>query len=72
MSHQGAIKVDTNQNATQGSFRIEVKQVAEAAIANTKTITDKNNQKLTKDSKVSDIKGMYGEADIDKSKTLVN
>lgn len=74
MSQQGVIRIDNNQNAKQGSFKVKVNQVAEAARVNTKVIQSKKGtaaqvttvaigtgdteKKLTSSSKLNEIEGM--------------
>ncbi|WP_410496033.1 flagellar filament capping protein FliD [Cellulosilyticum sp. ST5] len=58
LSQEGAIKVDTSSYKEDGTHRIEVKQLAETATVTVGTIKDKNGNKLTKDSLVTDIAGI--------------
>ncbi len=58
MSQEGAIKVDASTYMGNGTHKIQVNQVAEAAVVSAKTIKAENGSKLTKESLVSDIKGM--------------
>lgn len=57
-SQEGVIKVDTNSYKEDGTHKIQVDQVAEAAIVQATTIRAENDSKLTKESLVSNIKGM--------------
>lgn len=58
LSQEGAIKVDTNSYKEDGTHRIEVKQLAEAATVSVGTIKAQDGSKLTKDNLVTDIAGM--------------
>ena len=64
MSQEGAIKVDTSKYTTDATHRVHVKSLAEQANVKVSTIRDNNNQKLTADSKISEIKGMPTSGDI--------
>lgn len=58
MSQSGAIKVDTQSNLTNGTHKIQVNKVAEAATVNTTTIKKQDGSKLKKDDLIQDINGM--------------
>lgn len=58
LSQEGFIKVDTSSYKEDGTHRIEVKQLAEAATVSVGTIKAQSGSKLTKDSLVADIAGM--------------
>lgn len=64
MSQEGAIKVDTSNYTEDGTHKIQVTQIAEKATVKVNTIRDTAGNKLTSDSKISEIAGMPASGDI--------
>ena len=58
LSQEGAIKVDTNRYKEDGTHKIEVKQLAEAATVSVGTIKAQSGEKLTKGDLVTNIAEM--------------
>lgn len=58
LSKEGSIIIDTSATTTDGMHKVQVNQVAEAAVVKVTTIKSASGTTLTKDSLVSEIGGM--------------